>query len=263
METTINRARLHYEREGEGLPVIFLHAGVADCRMWQPQVAAFAEHFDVIRPDTRGFGRSQLPVMRWSPVADLLGLIDELDLKPAHLIGCSLGGGIAVDFALQHAERISKLVLVGPSIGGMNAGRKYPDLFAEVRAADEANDLEALNNAEMHLFLDGPRRRRGYVRQPLRELFLDMNGSNMNVDWTTAPTDDLEPPAAERLHEITAPTLVVVGDEDLPPVFDQVELAMEKIPHARKAVIHDAAHLPNLEHPEEFNRIVLEFLLED
>jgi pimeloyl-ACP methyl ester carboxylesterase len=263
MEATINGARIHYEREGEGLPVIFLHAGIADHRMWEPQVKAFAKHFDVIRPDLRGFGRSELPAARWSAEDDLLGLMDHLRLKPAHLVGCSLGSTLAIDFALQHSERLSRLVLVGPGIGGANFGKKYPEVFAEVRAADEARDFEALNNAEMHLFLDGPRRRRGYVRQPLRELFLDMNGPVVRTDFERAPTVDLDPPAIGRLHEITAPTLVVVGDEDVPPVFDAVEMLMEKVPHARKAVIHDAAHLPNLEHPDEFNSAVLPFLLGD
>ncbi|HXN92286.1 MAG TPA: alpha/beta hydrolase [Candidatus Sulfotelmatobacter sp.] len=263
MEATINGARIHYEREGEGLPIFLLHAGIADQRMWEPQVKSFAKHFDVIRPDMRGFGRSELPAARWSPVADLLALMDELHVKPAHLVGCSMGSVLAIDFALQHSERLSKLVLVGPGIGGADFGKKYPEVFAEVRAADEARDLDALNQAEMHLFLDGPRRTRGHVRQPLRELFLDMNGHALRSDFDSAPTDDLDPPALERLHEITAPVLVVVGDEDVPPVFDAVELLMEKVRHARKAVIHDAAHLPNLEHPEQFNRVVMPFLLGD
>ena len=262
MEAPINGARIHYERAGAGLPVIFLHAGIADSRMWEPQVATFAKHFDVICPDVRGFGRSSLPPQRWSPVSDLLALMDEMHEKPAHLVGCSMGGEIAIDFALQHAERLSRLVLVGAHVGGTNFGKKYPELWTESKAAEEAGDMDALNQAEMHLFLDGPRRPRGYVRQPLRELFLDMNGSNFNSDFKSAPTDDLDPPAVERLHEITAPTLVVVGGEDIPPVLDQVELLMEKVPNARKAVIHDAAHLPNLEHPEEFNNRVLQFLLE-
>jgi pimeloyl-ACP methyl ester carboxylesterase len=263
MEATLNGARIHYERSGEGIPVILLHAGVANSRMWEPQVAAFAKSFDVIAPDMRGFGSSELPAMRWSPVGDLLALIDELHLKPAHVVGCSIGGGVAIDFAIEHGERISKLVLVGPGIGGTNFWSKYPDLGAEVEAAEKAGDLDAVNRAEMHLWLDGPRRRPGYVRQPLRELFLDMNGGNFDSDFKSAPRDELDPPAAERLHEITAPTLVVVGDEDVPPIFDSVELLMEKVPHARKAVIHDAAHLPNLEHPDEFNRLVLEFLASD
>jgi pimeloyl-ACP methyl ester carboxylesterase len=263
METTLNGARIHYERAGEGLPVIFLHAGVADSRMWEPQVHEFAKHFDVICPDIRGFGASNLPAGGWSAVDDLLALIDELHLKPAHLIGCSIGGGIAIDFALEHGERVSKLVVVGPGISGANFGERYPELWTEVEAADKAGDKEAVNAAEMRVWLDGPRRPDGYVKQPLRELFLDMNGRNMENDWASAPNEPIDPPAVERLHEITAPLLVVVGDADVPPVFDAVELLMEKVPHARKAVIHDAAHLPNLEHPHEFNRIVLEFLLED
>jgi pimeloyl-ACP methyl ester carboxylesterase len=260
MQATINGARIHYERAGEGLPVVFLHAGVADHRMWEPQVAAFARHFGVIRPDSRGFGDSELPATRWSPVADVLGLLDELHLKPIHLIGCSMGAQVAIDFALQHGERISKLVLVGPAVGGAEFGPKYPHLFAEIEEADRADDMEAVNVAEMRLWLDGPRRPRGYVKEPLRELFLDMNRSSLHSDWASAPIDELDPPAIERLHEITASTLVIVGDEDAPPIFDAVELLMEKVQNARKIVIHDAAHLPNLEHPEKFNSAVLGFL---
>ena len=262
MDVALNGARIHYEREGSGSPVIFLHAGIADSRMWEPQVAALAAHFDVVRPDMRGFGQSELPPVRWSPVEDLLALIDELQLRPVDLLGCSMGGGLAIDFALDHPERVSRLVLVGPGIGGVHFGPNYPELFAEVTAAEEAHDFDALNKAEMHLWLDGPRRPHGYVKQPLRDLFLDMNGKNFGADFENAPIARLDPPAAGRLHEITAPTLVVVGDEDVPMVFDAADLLMKSIPHARKAVIHDAAHLPNLEHPDEFNRLVLDFLLD-
>ena len=207
METTLNGARIHYERAGAGFPVIFLHAGIADSRMWEPQVSAFAKHFDVVRPDKRGFGSSELPPMSWSPVEDLLALINGLGLKPAHLVGCSMGGALAIDFALDHPDRISKLVLVGSAIGG----------FTFQPRADQAN----------------------------------------------APTKDLDPPAIGRLHEITAPTLVVVGDKDVPTVLEATGLLADSIPNAQKAVIHDAAHLPNLEHPDEFNRLVLDFLLAD
>src|SRR5207237_9638792 len=91
METTINGARIHYERAGEGLPVIFLHAGVADSRMWEPQLEAFAKHFDVITPDMRGFGKSELPPVRWSPVKDIASLMDVIDLKLEHVVGFALG----------------------------------------------------------------------------------------------------------------------------------------------------------------------------
>jgi len=261
MEATINGARIHYERTGEGIPVIFLHAGVADSRMWEPQVSAFAKQFDVIRPDMRGFGKSDLPPRPWSPHGDLYALVEELKLKPAHLIGCSMGGGLVLDFALDHPERVSKLVLVDSGPSGQPDRPEYDSLFAEVDAADKAGDHVALNEAEAHLWLDGPYRPKGYVRQELRDLFLDMNGGNMDNDWASAPREHLEPPAFGRLNEVKAPTLVVVGDKDLEPLLENADLLASSIKGARKVVIHDAAHLPSLEHPEEFNRIVLDFLL--
>jgi pimeloyl-ACP methyl ester carboxylesterase len=259
LDTTVNGARIHYERSGAGFPVILLHAGVADSRMWAPQAAAFEKEFDVIRPDQRGFGKSEMPPGPWSPVEDLLVLIDELGLKPAHLVGCSMGGSFAIDFALDHPDRISKLVLVGSAIGGFTFRPEHAHLFAEAATARNSGDMDALNEAMLHLFLDGPKRRHGYVAEPLRKLFLDMNAIAVRADFEKAPpTQNLL--AIRRLHEITAPTLVIVGDKDLPTVLEAADLLADSIPNARKAIIKDAAHLPNLEHPREFNRLVMDFL---
>jgi pimeloyl-ACP methyl ester carboxylesterase len=138
---------------------------------------------------------------------------------------------------------------------------KYENLWKAVEAADKADDHVALNEAEADLWLDGPYRPSGYVRQELRDLFLDMNGSNMDNDWSSAPAQGLDPPAIGRLSEISAPTLVVIGDKDLEPLQETADLMVGSIKGARKTVMRDAAHLPSLEHPDEFNRIVLEFLL--
>jgi len=262
VKTQINGANIHYRREGAGFPIVMLHAGVADSRMWQAQADEFAKEFDVIRPDMRGFGDSELPPRPWRPREDLLALMDELRLKPAHLVGCSMGGSLAIDFVIDHPERVSKLVLVGAGISGGKEDPRHEGLYAEVTAADERHDMNAVNEAEMYLWLDGPYRPRGYVAQPLRDLFLDMNGKNLDADWSTAPMQALEPPAATRLSEITAPTLVIVGDKDLEPIRETADLLASSIAGAHKVVIQDAAHLPNLEHPAEFNRIVLDFLLD-
>ena len=258
----INGARIHCEREGDGPPVVFLHAGIADMRMWDPQVAAFATQFDVIRLDQRGFGESELPAKAWSPVADLLSLMDQLSLDTADLVGCSMGGALAIDFTLAHPDRVSKLVLVGSAIGGFAFRPEHAHLFAEVASARKAGDLEALNEAMLYLFLDGPERPRGYVAEPLRDLFLDMNARALRSDFDHAPPEQ-DALAVRKLHEISSPTLVVVGDKDVPTVLEAADLLMNSIPDVRKAVIHDAAHLPNLEHPEEFNHVVLDFLLAD
>jgi 3-oxoadipate enol-lactonase len=263
VKVDLNGARIHYRREGAGFPIVMLHAGVADSRMWQAQADAFAGQFDVVRPNMRGFGDSELPPRPWTPRDDLRALMDELQLKPAHLIGCSMGGSLAIDFAIDHPERVSKLVLVGAGVSGQAQDPRHEGLYAEVVAADERNDMKAVNEAEMYLWLDGPYRARGYVRQPLRDLFLDMNGRNLDADWSKAPMQSLEPGAVTRLNEVAAPTLVIVGDADLEPIRETADLLASSISRARKVVIHDAAHLPNLEHPEEFNRIVLDFLLEE
>jgi pimeloyl-ACP methyl ester carboxylesterase len=261
MEKLINGARIHYRRSGFGFPVMFLHAGVADSRMWEPQAAGLAKHFDVIAPDRRGYGESELPAGPWSPIADVLALMDALGLRDApHIVGCSIGGMLAIDFVLEHPERVSKLVLVGAGVGGLHEDAKYKDLYAEVMAAEDAHDLIALNEAEAHLWLDGPGRAPGHVSKHLRDLFLDMNGKALLSDFDSAPQQELEPPAVGRLGEIRSPTLVVVGDADMQPMKETADLLVSQIRGARKAVIHDAAHLPNLEHPDKFNRLLVDFL---
>ena len=261
MQIELNGARIHYTRSGSGYPVVFLHAGVADSRMWEPQAAGLGDHFDVIAPDMRGYGKSELPATAWSPVDDVLALMDGLRIREApHVVGCSIGGGLAIDFALEHPDRVAKLVLVGAGVSGQPYDNKYDELFTEVNAAEETKDLRVLNEAEMKLWLVGPGRKASQVDQRLRDLFLDMNGIALKSDFASAPARKLDPPAFGRLADITAPTLVIVGDDDLAEIRDTADLLVSKIPGARKAIIHDAAHLPNLEHPEKFNRLVLDFL---
>ena len=261
MEKLINGARIHYRRSGSGFPVMFLHAGVADSRMWEPQAAGLGKHFDVIAPDRRGYGDSQLPALPWSAAADVLALMNELGLRQApHLVGCSIGGMLAIDFALEHPERVSKLVLVGAGVSGLRGDTKYDHLYAEVMAAEDAHDKVALNEAEARLWLDGPGRPPGHVNKRLRDLFLDMNRRALQSDFDSAPEQELDPPAVGRLGEINSPTLVVVGDADIQPIHEKADFLVSNIRGAKKVVIHDAAHLPNLEHPERFNRILVDFL---
>src|SRR2546428_12306782 len=110
MKMGINGALIHYRREGTGFPILTLHAGVADSRMWQPQVDDFAKHFDVIRPDMRGFGDSELPAGSWAPRGDLLGLMGQLGLQTAALVGWSVGGAPPVGFSVDHPARGAKVV---------------------------------------------------------------------------------------------------------------------------------------------------------
>lgn len=260
MDVTLNGARLHYERSGAGVPVLFIHAGIADSRMWEPQAAALANRFDMIRPDLRGFGDSELPPEPYSGVADLVALMDHLEIRRAHVVGCSMGGTLAIDLALEHPERVDRLVVVAGGISGSDLGAADAALFADVEAADKADDMPAVNRAEVRLWVDGPRRPEGSAPAHVRELVLDMNGRALQSEWSSAESIPIDPPAITRLDDIAAPTLVIVGDQDLPHASANADIMESKIRGARRVEIKDAAHLPNLEQPEEFNRILLDFL---
>lgn len=261
MDVTLNGARIHYERSGTGFPVLFIHAGIADSRMWEPQAEAFAKRFDMVRPDLRGFGDTALPPAPYSAIADLVALLDHLQIDRAHVVGCSMGGTLALDLALEHPQRVERLVLVAAGVSGSNLGASDAALFTEIEEADKAGDMDAVNLAEVRLWVDGPRRREGSAPNAVRELVLDMNGRSLHTDWSSAESEPIDRPAITRLGEITAPTLVIVGAEDLPHCLANADLITSRIPGSRKVTIKDAAHLPSLERPEEFNRIVLDFLL--
>ncbi len=261
MEAMINGARIHYQRSGSGFPVLLIHAGIADSRMWEPQAAALGDRFDLIRPDLRGYGQSELPPAGYSMRADLIGLLDHLKVDRAHVVGCSMGGIVAIDLTLENPARVERLVLIGSGVGGSNLGEADKDLFADVDAAEASGDHDALNRAEVRLWVDGPRRPEGSAPAAVRELVYDMNGLALRSNFDSAPHQRLDPPAIKRLHEIRAPTLVIVGDEDLPHANVNADLLTSKIDGARKAVIHGAAHLPSLERPAEFNRLAVDFFL--
>jgi len=261
MDATLNGARIHYERSGSGFPVLFIHAGIADSRMWEPQAAVFAKQFDTIRPDLRGFGDTALPPAPYSGLTDLVALLDHLRIDRAHVVGCSMGGTLAIDLALEHPRRVERLVLVAAGVSGSNLGAADTALFTEIEEADKAGDMDAVNRAEVRLWVDGPRRREGSAPATVRELVLDMNGRSLHTDWSSAEIQPIDRPAITRLNEIAAPTLVIVGDQDLPHCLANADLITSKIAGSRKVIIEDAAHLPSLERPDEFNRVVLDFLL--
>jgi pimeloyl-ACP methyl ester carboxylesterase len=228
--------------------------------MWKPQATAFAAQFDMIRPDLRGFGDTALPPAAYSGVADLAALLHHLHVERAHVVGCSMGGTLAIDLALEHPQLVGRLVLIAAGISGSNLGAADAALFTEIEEADKAGDMEAVNRAEVRLWVDGPRRREGSAPATVHELVLDMNGRSLHTDWSSAESQPIDRPAIARLNEIAAPALVIVGDQDLPHCLSNADLIASKVTGSRKVVIKDAAHLPSLERPVEFNRVLGDFL---
>ena len=257
----VNGASLYYETLGEGEPLALMHAGIADGRMWDEQFEAFAEHYRVIRYDRRGFGRSAMVDGPYSHHDDLGGLLDHLGIERASFVGCSMGGGAAVDFALRHPERVRALVLVGSAVSGVESDEAPPEEWDELVAADEAGDLERVSELEVRIWVDGPHRGPEEVDPAVRDLVREMNLIALkNEDSGLGEERPPDPPAAKRLADIQAPTLLVVGDLDRPEIGARADLLERSIPHATKVIIPGTAHIPNMEKPGEFNRMVLWFL---
>lgn len=243
-------------------PLVFLHAGVADKRMWHAQWAAFAPERALLRYDRRGYGETRTnDCVPYARVADLWAVMDSAGLARAVLVGCSQGGRVALDAALARPDRVAGLVLVAPAVGGAPpADLSGPVLALDqaIDAADEAGHLERVNQLEAHLWLDGPGSTPGRVEGEARQLFLAMNGIALHAADPGPATDADD--AWGRLTEIHVPTLVLWGDLDLPHLQARCAELVRRIPHARHEVLAGTAHLPGLEAPERFNQALAAYL---
>lgn len=258
---------LHHEVAGDGPEVVLLHAGVCDSRMWDAEFAALSERFRVLRYDFRGFGRSAMPPGPWSSVDDLRALLDEVGLERPALVGLSGGAAVALDFALVHAQRVRGLVLGAPAIGGLEWSEEIRRLGEQEDALLDAGDLDAAVELNLRLWVDGPRRDAATVDPAVRAQVGEMQRRAFEVQVAAyaaveqpGPPQRLHPPAAARLEEVAAPTLVLVGDADVRDVLERADLLGARIPKARKVVLANVAHMINLERPEEFRALVVEFL---
>jgi pimeloyl-ACP methyl ester carboxylesterase len=255
-------ARLAAECGGSGAPIVLLHAGVADRRMWSNQLQWLSAEFRALAYDRRGFGQTAHADEPYSHVKDLLAVIDAMTSRAAILVGCSQGGRIAIDTVLAYPDRVCALVLVAPAVSGEPDSDDFPPLIRamveELERAEEAGDLDRINAIEAHAWLDGPLAREGRVGGALRELFLEMNGIALRSEPLGT---ELEPPSAiEHLHRIKVPTLLIWGDLDFPDVQQRCRQLAAALPNALACELAGTAHLPNLEQPTEFNRELRAFL---
>lgn len=255
-----NGARLYCEIAGEGYPLVLIHGGLVHSDLWEHQFDAFAQYFRTIRYDARGHGRSPMTPGAFAPHEDLRELLDALDIRRAHLCGLSMGGGIALDLALEHSALVSSLVLVGSAVSGYEEPEEVVRGWAETEAAYENGDWELAVELTLRMYTDGPGRTPGNVDPAVRERVREMTAYNVSLPDTEFEELEPEPPAVSRLSEVRVPTLVVVGGADLPSVLERSRLLHEGIAGAKKVVLPETAHHPNMENPAEFNRHVLRFL---
>ena len=252
----VNGTRLWYETAGKGSTVVLVHGGLVDSRLWDDQMKELAKRYRVVRYDLRGYGQSAAPTADFSPVEDLRALLAFLKVERATVVGLSLGGIIAADFALEHPRMTEGLVLVG---AGLRGDKQPPDpksMEAYRASVREGAEKFAALALESPLFAGVKEKPRAHAR--LREMLLDNAPALQHLFANRLKYP--EPETINRLGDIRVPTLVVVGDRDGPNLLNIADTLHAKIPGARNSIIRDASHHPPVETPQEFNRVLLDFL---
>lgn len=253
---------LYAVAEGDGPPIVLLHAGVVDSRVWEPFAPLLTgAGYRAIRYDARGFGRSVTEDVEFRRVDDLLAVLDAFGIERAALVGNSQGGQIALDLAVTQPDRVAALVQLASGIGGLDVPMSPRDEAVEERyeAVDQAGDVEALTDFELALWGAG-------VEQPVERLspelraFLRPMFADANEGRPRGRQVPIDPPAAERLGQLTMPVLFVHGALD----FSYVELfgrhLEAHVPNARLVVMPGVAHLVAVEAPDETARLILDLV---
>ena len=257
----INGANLHYLNAGDGPPLLLLHAGICDSRMWDDQIGEFARTRRVIAPDLRGYGQSKMVAGVFSHRQDIQGLMDHLGVARAVLVGCSMAGRHALDLTLEHPDRVDALVLVCAGLSGYS-WEDPATLAADeaVEAAMAAGRREEAAEIELKIWLAGPGRSLDQMDSKLRRRVREMILQSYANQPDLGKPLPFEPPAIGRLQEVRAPTLVIIGDGDVPDELVIADRLAGGIAGAQKVVMHGTAHLPNMEQPATFNDILRTFV---
>lgn len=252
----ISEGRLYWEQSGSGPDVVLIHGFSLDHRMWAPQVAQLGKHFRLTRYDVRGFGRSPDATGPHDPVADLAALLDDLGIAAAHVVGMSMGGAIAVDFALTYPDRALSLALIGANVSGFpHPG--FASRFGPMFEAGRRGDLDGAKEIWLRDAFLTPVRDAPAIAEAVRTMVTDWSGAQLA--GTGPMFVNASPPANDRLEAIGVPTLAIVGAADDPDMLAIADAVERRVPGARSLRVQDAGHLVNLELPAQVNRALLEF----
>jgi 3-oxoadipate enol-lactonase len=257
----VQGAPLYYEIAGQGPALLLIHAGIADHRMWDEQFAVFAQQYRTIRYDQHSYGQSQVPAGPFAFYEDPAALLRHLGIEKAHVIGASFGGKVALDFALAHPKMIDSLLLVAPDISGYPPSEEIRRFGEEEEALLERGDVEGATELNLRMWVDGPLRTPDQVDPLVRRRVHDMQYHAFTIPTPEgAEVIALDPPAAQRLAELHMPTLILVGDCDVPQKLVIAQELTTYITGAQQKIVPGAGHMLSMEQPELFTSTVLEFL---
>lgn len=257
----VDDGELSYEIRGEGSPVVLMHGGALNGRTWDGQVATLEEQHTVVRYDARGHGQSSTPTKAFARYEDLRQLLAGLGIPRATLVGLSLGARTSIDFALAHPDLVDDLLLVAPGISGMTFRDPFIlEQLSKLTEAATAGDLAKGVECVLRMWVDGPHRTPGEIDQGVRELCGELITDTVTRHGVAGQSLMTELGAIDRIDELRARVLLLVGDQDSSDIHDVVDLVDREAPHARKLVLSGVGHNVNLERPQAFNDILLRFL---
>lgn len=256
---------MYHELTGSGTTVVFVHEAIADSRMWEPQWTSFAGRHRLLRLDLAGFGQTPIERLPLTHAKDVVDLLDELGISGAALVGASLGGRVTLEVALARPDLVGALVLVDAGLPGVDWSEAVRAYGAAEDEAVTGGDLDAATEINLRMWVDGPRRSSEEVDPRVRTAVAAMVRRALELQaphWDRLDEDLLVPDVADRLADVQAPTLVVVGEEDVGDMHAIADRFAAEIPGARRATIVAAAHVPSLEQPASFDELALPFLAE-
>jgi 3-oxoadipate enol-lactonase len=255
----VEGSRIHYEVAGQGDPtVVLMHGGLWDSRLWDRQFDLLAQRHRVVRYDLRGYGRSDRASGPYSAGDDLVAVLGVMPTDRAVLVAHSLSGRIAIDFTIARPQFVAALVLVAPGLGGFEVeDEELERRYEEIESTAKAGDLDRAMELELAIWMPVPTDPQAdrVAREIARE-----NKHQLAIEGEFELR--LDPPAEGRLAEIAVPTLVLVGDRDVPFMLEIAGRLEKDIPSARQVVLPGADHVPMVRQPERFNELVLSFLQE-
>ncbi len=256
-KVNLGEVEVNYQLAGSGEPVVLVPGFATSLHLWDNQVEPLSRRYRCLRYDLRGQGESSAPKEGYSTqdhVEDLRLLIEHLNLPRAHLVAASMGGAVAVHCALERPDLVRSLTLAGAVVDGFEGWEdEYGLRLRRARTIAQTDGVEAaLRDWMGHPFFGATRDLTNFARTVVR---YSGAGWLTSVRPSRAPRSDFS-----RLSEIEKPVLIVVGEKDVDPCRRIAEELRKRIPKARGAVIKSAGHLPCWDRPEDFNRLLLEFL---
>jgi 3-oxoadipate enol-lactonase len=255
------KENIYYESIGSGLPIIMIHGGGMDCRMWDGQFDEFSKNYRVIRYDIRNHGRTTSESGKFYYHEELKTLMDSLKLKKAVVMGLSMGGAIAIDFTIMHPERVIALISVSSCLSGYEIkDKEIVENDAKMRKASSGGSFNSVVELVLSSWVDGPYRSPAQVDTSVRNNAKRLITSTYSRWNPLVIAEDINPPAAKRLKEIKVPTLAIVGNLDTPSIHTIANLINKDVSGAQKYIIIGTGHLVNMEKPAEFNTVVSNFM---